>query len=141
LLDHNNDKHFFSLAISSMKSSERVEYGTGLIVGTENSATKRSSLQLRIETSVTIVQDAYEVWHNGSITIGKKGAAKRAELIEFIKKRKPQLVINCEIFLGKFKIDQEIKSNDTETIKFLKNIFDYCLLRDEFREIKKAITN
>lgn len=140
IIENNNDKHFFSLALTSMKSSENVEFGTGLIVGTENSNIKHSSLQLRIETSVILMKNYFEIWHNGSITIGKTGAAKRSELIDYIKMRKPTLIIDDLIYLGKFDENKEIKSNEIETREFLDNLFNYCLLRDEFREFKKQST-
>lgn len=140
IIDFNDDKQFFSLAFTCMKSSENVEFGTCLMVGVENSKTKHSSLQLRIETSVVLQNDEYEIWHNGNITIGKIGAAKRADLINFVQERNPNLIVNGQIYLGKFHKNKPIKSNDKETTDFLNNIFSYCLLRDEFREMKKELS-
>ena len=38
-----------------------------------------------------------------------------------------------------FEVDKEIKSTDDETKDFIKNCIEYSVIRDEFRENKKAI--
>jgi hypothetical protein len=139
VIDLNNDKQMFSLAVNSMTSGEKVEAGTGLIVGVENSNVKHSCLQLRIESSVEINKNIAEIWHNGTITIGKLGAAKRKDLIDFVRLKNSDLVKNNLIFLGSFDFTNDIKSNQTQTKLFLNNIINYCIIRDVFREMQKGI--
>lgn len=139
VIDSNNDKQMFSMAFSSMTSSENVQSGTGLIVGVENSNIKHSSLQLRIETSVEINKNIAEIWHNGTITIGKLGAAKRKDLIDYVRLKNSDLVKNNLIYLGSFDFSNDIKSDQTQTKLFVKNIINYCIVRDDFRNMKKGI--
>jgi hypothetical protein len=140
IINHNNDKQFFSLAFISVSYSSKEEFGTCLMVGVENRKTKHSSLQLNIEKSIALENDYYEIWHDGNITIGKTGAAKRTDLINYVFERNPDLIKNDQVYLGKFHKNKPIKSNNQETKDFLNKIFSYCLLRDEFREMRKEIS-
>ena len=58
-------------------------------------------------------------------------------MLDFIKEKKSSLLKDNKIYLGSFDLDKEIKSNQTQTTEFLKNIINYALLRDQFREQKK----
>ncbi len=78
------------------------------------------------------------ITHDGTITIGKLGAAKRKDLIDFIQNKKPELIQNGKIFLGKFQAKEEIKANSDDTKEFIKNCIEYAIIRDKFREYKKA---
>lgn len=95
------------------------------------------SIELRIDKFVELNEGFATVWHDGTITVGKLGQAKRAELIDFILSHDASLVENNKIILARFDIKKEIKSNQSITRDFLCRITKYALLRDQFRLAKK----
>ena len=129
-----------SFAISSMTRGENFPVHTSLMFAVDMKGKFHLSLELRVDKHIKFHKNKIEITHDGTITIGKLGAAKRKDLIEFIEIRKPNLIQNGKIFLGLFEVDKEIKATDNETIEFIKNCIEYAIIRDEFRENKKAIS-
>lgn len=110
---------------------------TALIVGSNYDGNDHSSLQLNIDKYTIIHDDYFELWHDGTLTIGGIGSAKRSEVINFIKEHHPSLVNSKNnIVLGLLKRNKEIKWEQEETKSFFANLIRYALLRDEFRAIK-----
>ena len=114
----------------------RVGY-TSLVVGTNYNGKEHSSLQLNIDKRTKINDDTYELWHDGTLTIGRIGSAKRNDVIEFIRSREPALVnSNNAIVLGKIFRNKHLLWEQEETRKFFSNLIRYALLRDEYRAIR-----
>lgn len=127
------------ITITSMATSEN-NIGTSLLVAIEESGKRHSSLQLRLDNFLIIKDKSFEIWHDGKITVGKLGSVKKQILIDYIKSKQPNLIIDNKIYLGKFNSEIEIKSENIETKEFISNLIEYALIRDEFREIWKTNT-
>lgn len=95
------------------------------------------SLQLCIDKNVLLANDRAEIWHDGTITIGKIGQAKRQDLIDFVENHDKSLIKNGKIYLGQFILSHEINSQQEHTREFIKKTINYALLRDIFRTQKK----
>ncbi len=79
------------------------------------------------------------IWHNGTLTVGKLGQAKRSAVIEYLQEKASYLVDKeMRVILGELDLKQPISSTQKCTIDFVRRLIHYALLRDEFRELKKA---
>ncbi len=131
-------KAVVSFSLSSMTRGDNFPIHTSLMVAVDVKGNFHLSLELRVDKYVSINENYAEIIHDGTITIGKLGSAKRSELIEFISERKPNLIKNGKVYLGKFDFTKEIKSEQEETKEFITKCIEYALIRDKFREIKKG---
>lgn len=78
-----------------------------------------------------------EIWHDGSLTLGNRGAIKRKEVIEYIREKCPELIYKDDkIFLGTFDNSIEFNWEQDNVIDFIGRLIKYALLRDEFRKFK-----
>lgn len=140
LIKDKKDKPIICIAINAIRSSKNVDFGTCIYVGIETTKSKNASLELRIGKSLILEDNKIFVTHNGAITIGKLGAAKRKDLINFIEDRNPKLIKDSKIYLGEFDENEEINSENVGD--FIENLIEYAILRNEFRDIrKKAVAN
>lgn len=139
VIKNQKNKPIVSISLTAMSGGKNSPIGTVILVGIESSSTKNSSLELRINKAVRINKGNIEIFHNGTITVGKLGATKRQELLDFVFNRKPSLIRNNEVFLGSFKENEEITSKNVSD--FIQNTIDYALIRNEFREYKKSVVN
>jgi hypothetical protein len=133
-----NSQAIVSFSISSMASGESKPIHTSLLFAVDIKGYFHLSLELRADKHIKISENFAIITHDGTITIGKLGAAKRSELIEFIRTKKPELIRDERIFLGSFDLRIEITSSLQSTKEFVKNSITYALLRDEFRALKKS---
>lgn len=138
-LDYNSNS-VVSFAISSMTRGDDFPVHTSLMFAVDMKGKFHLSLELRVDKHIKFNQNKILITHDGTITIGKLGAGKRKDLIDFIAEKKPDLIKNGKIHLGMFEVDKEIKSTDDNTKDFIKNCIEYSVIRDEFRENKKAIS-
>lgn len=140
LLKEKENKPIVCIALTAMASGRISPIGTALMVGIETTNNKNVSLELRIGKSIKIKDNKIIIIHNGTITVGKIGASKKQDLLDFIEERKPSLIMNGDVYLGEFDENEEINSKNVG--QFIKNLIDYALLRNEFREIRKqAVAN
>ena len=72
--------------------------------------------------------------------IGKLGAAKRQDLIDFIASKENNILIDNQIILGEINFENDINSQQEQTQKFIQNLIEYAILRDEFRKHKKGFS-
>jgi hypothetical protein len=136
---HNeSSKAIVTFSISSITRGENYPVNTALLFGVDIKGRFHLSLELRVDKYIFINGDIAEIIHDGTITIGKIGSAKRSELIEFIRVNKPELLKNDKVYLGSFNYKKEIKAELVETKQFVNNCIEYALIRDKFREIKKG---
>lgn len=140
LVKNKKQKPIVCIALTEMQGGKNSPIGTVIMVGVESTKEKNSSLELRIGKSVKVENKKNFITHNGTIIIGRLGAARKQDLLNFIKKKNPNLIKYEEVYLGEFNEDEEINSQNVQ--HFIKNLIDYALLRNEFREIKKqALAN
>ena len=140
LLENIEEKPIIFLGLNSMSSGENSPIGTSLFVAIETNEHSHSSLQLRCDKYINIENHTAKIWHDATITIGKLGAAKRQDLIDFIASKENNILINNQIILGEINFENDINSQQEQTQKFIQNLIEYALLRDEFRKLKKGFS-
>ena len=114
---------------------------TQLNVSITNKESRHHSLQLNLDRCCRYnpITNIVDITHNGSLTRGKGGAAKRADVIAYIKDRAPELVHGDEIYLGCLNNSRLLEWNDSNVQSFIRNLLRYAVLRDGFRaEYKKS---
>lgn len=112
--------------------------GSYLVVAIEDFDKRHNSLQLNIDKYTEVQGNKYTIWHDGRLTVGRSGSAKRKEVIEFIRNKEPGMVLpNGKIILGTFDCSKEIQWSQDTTKHFIKNLIKYAILRDEFRRFKQ----
>jgi hypothetical protein len=99
-------------------------------------ATPHMSLELSLDTCIRRRAKGFEVVHDGKITVGRLGAAKRSDLLEYVANRAPRLVRDDVVHLGAFHDDAAPQLEDVKAFVF--NLLEYAELRDEFRVKHKA---
>jgi hypothetical protein len=110
-----------------------------LVVAVDDFDKRHNSLQLNIDKYLRNDGQEYYICHDGTLTAGKSGAVKRADVIKYIKQNAPGLLDEQEkVFLGKFDNTHEISWEQEETVKFIGRTIKYALIRDEFRRTKNA---
>lgn len=113
---------------------------TQLNVSITNKETRHHSLQLNLDRCCRYnpLTHIVDITHTGSLTRGKGGAAKRADVIAYIKERAPELVHGDEIHLGRVNHSRLLEWKDPNVQSFIRNLLRYAVLRDGFRaEYKK----
>lgn len=140
LLENIEEKPIIFLGLNSMSSGEKSPIGTSLFVAIETNEHSHSSLQLRCDKYVNIENNIAKIWHDATITIGKLGAAKRQDLIDFIASKENNILVDNQIVLGEINFENDINSQQEQTRKFIKNLIEYAILRDEFRKHKKGFS-
>lgn len=109
-----------------------------LVVAIDDFDKRHNSLQLNIDKYTEVQGNKYTIWHDGRLTVGRSGSAKRKEVIEFIRNKEPGMVLpNGKIILGTFDCSKEIQWSQDTTKQFIKNLIKYAILRDEFRRFKQ----
>ena len=114
---------------------------TQLNVSITNKESRHHSLQLNLDRACRYnpLSNIVDVTHNGSLTSGKGGAAKRADVIAYIKERAPELVHGDEIYLGRLNNSRLLEWKDPNVQSFIRNLLRYAVLRDGFRaEYKRS---
>ena len=108
---------------------------TQLNVSITNKESRHHSLQLNLDRCCRYnpLTNIVDITHNGSLTRGKGGAAKRADVIAYIKDRAPELVHDDEIYLGRLNNSRLLEWNDSNVQSFIRNLLRYAILRDGFR--------
>ncbi|WP_427340838.1 type I restriction enzyme HsdR N-terminal domain-containing protein [Caloranaerobacter sp. DY30410] len=111
---------------------------TSLTVAVDAYNMSHISLHLNIDKYCTKTSEKdYTIWHDGRLTIGNIGSAKNKEVIEYVKNKYPELVIDDKIYLGSLDNSKEINFEQENTIDFLVRLIKYALIRDEFRRYMK----
>lgn len=90
------------------------------------------SLELDLDRFVRHHSDHCEIWHDGSLTHGRRGAVKRRDVIDFVQSHSPRLVRGNEVHLGSLPNTRQIEWEDVR--EFLSKGIEYALLRDQFRQ-------
>lgn len=145
LEDGDNSNQIVSMSIfGSMKVTNDPVFGnrrgsTVLIVAIDDFDKSHNSLQLNLDKFTIIDDSNFTIWHDGTLTVGKSGAAKRNEVIDYIKRNAPELVNSQgRIVLGTFDCSKEIIFEQLATKSFIINTIKYALLRDDFRKMKQC---
>jgi TPR repeat protein len=111
---------------------------SGIYVAIDNfDMSPHFSLELSFDTYMHVTGNSFSVNHNGRITVGKLGAAKRDLMINYVKKYAPYLIGNDEhVHLGLFQTGKLLGFDDVKD--FLFRLIKYAEIRDKFRAEYKA---
>lgn len=101
---------------------------------------EHNSLQLSLDSFSESKNNQVTIWHNGALTCGNMGAVKQKYLMEFVKRKAPELIKNNRIELGTLDNSKNIIWDDS-TKDFIANCCKYSVIRDEFRTLYKANKN
>ena len=145
--DHMNKDEVLGISICGTIHTENDPHwgnrtgSTQLNISIANKESRHHSLQLNLDRCCRYnpLTNIVDITHNGSLTRGKGGAAKRADVIAYIKDRAPELVHGDEIYLGRINNSRLLEWNDSNVQSFIRNLLRYAVLRDGFRaEYKKS---
>lgn len=143
---------FYRSILLNTGRSDNVTMGFFLVPGAvvylacsfDDNINNHNALQLNLNNWLQITKNKAEVWHDGTITVGKYGRAKNADIVAFVKETYPELIVNGKIFLGELD-NSEAFSYSNENVKlFISNLIKYVLCREAFRvefKKKKALTD
>lgn len=95
------------------------------------------SLQLNIEKYAFLdsEENKYRFFHDGTMTMGNIGRIKNQEVIRYISKMAPELIVNDKtVFLGCLSNIENISLKKRESQSFIANLAKYALLRDNLRK-------
>ena len=89
------------------------------------------SIELSLDTCMTTHSGTFDVVHDGKITIGRLGAARRNLLVDYVAERAPHLVRDGAVALGSFSAGKALTFVDVRDFVF--NLLLYAEIRDRFR--------
>lgn len=143
LVNQQEEDHILSVSILAKgKSSSETEISTSetmLNIAVDNYEKSHLSLELALDRFVEVKENIYTIWHNGTLTNGKKGAVKRQEVHDFITTHAPDLIDRQNrIILGRLDNSELLTWQQPAIKKFITNLIRYALLRDEFRRSKSS---
>ncbi|MBO5245200.1 MAG: hypothetical protein J6B02_03780, partial [Selenomonadales bacterium] len=114
---------------------------TSLNIAIDNEKESHHSLQLVLDDNVIVDEDYVRFYHHGRIGISNIGSGRVSELRELIAKKRPELISGKKFYLGSIRNDREWHLNDTEVMGLIENLISYALIRDEYREQVKKLSD
>lgn len=142
LEEENKENQIVSFSLMgklSAKNHPKFGNSTGhtlLLIAIDDFEKSHLSLELTLDRFLTIENDKYTIFHDGTLTNGKKGRVKNIEVINFVKNIRPDLVKENKIYLGTLDNSAEFKWERQDFKNFISNIIDYALIRDAYRKTK-----
>ncbi len=111
---------------------------TSLVVQVDNNDKKHNALQLNIDRYVRCERGRYTLFHNGVLTMGNTGPIQKHIVIDYVKSKRPDLVIDGDVVLGNLP-DNELFTWKNAG-KVICNLMHYALLRDDVRRKIRSIS-
>lgn len=106
------------------------------MVGLDDYEKKNHTLELCLDKHLIPTEGSKEfvITHDGRLTIAKS-SKKKADVIIYIKKKAPYLIVDDHVMLGRFSLaDNMWVENDTAIFDFYRRLIQYAILRNEFRK-------
>lgn len=145
IVNHNDEDHIVSMNVTAKsKLVNDPMFGNTkgysmLGVAVDDYEKSHLSLELALDRFTDVTGEMYTVWHNGTLTNGKKGAVKRQQVVDFVAEHAPDLVAkDGRIVLGKLDNTEWLTWQQPATKRFVTNLIRYALLRDAFRRMKNS---
>lgn len=114
---------------------------TILCVGIDDYKKSHHALQLLVDKYVTVNGNSMTFNHSGKISVGHMGSGSTKELLTLIQKKMPY-IFNCgKIELGNVPADIMLTLDNLALTNLVINLFDYALIRDEYRNNIKNKTS
>ena len=111
-------------------------YNTQLNVSITNSERRHHSLQLDMDKfcKYDYRTDKIVITHNRTLSTGRGGSISKFTVIDYIKNNAPELICDEEIHLGTLDNSRLLEWDYYDVQSFIKNLFQYAILRDEIRK-------
>ena len=111
-------------------------YNTQLNVSITNIERRHHSLQLDMDKfcKYDYRTDKIVITHNGTLSTGRGGSISKFTVIDYIKNNAPELICDEEIHLGTLDNSRLLEWDYYDVQSFVKNLFQYAILRDEIRK-------
>lgn len=111
-------------------------YNTQFNVSITNSERRHHSLQLDMDKfcKYDYRTDKIVITHNGTLSTGRGGSISKFTVIDYIKNNAPELICDEEIHLGTLDNSRLLEWDYYDVQSFVKNLFQYAILRDEIRK-------
>ena len=139
IIEYKGSTEFVSFGICPYFTDARPDYErTCLSVAIDNEDTSHNSIELVLDENVELDGDTVSIYHHGRISVGKIGSGRKEDLRELVRKSLPDLIDGNRFFLGRLKNDHLWNLDEPDMIKLIDNMIAYALIRDEYREIRKA---
>lgn len=132
------DHQIVSLGVMGhISTDDHPRYGTQigrslLVVGIDDFEKSHLSLQHDLDNLVRRKQDSVQLYHDGRLTVGAQGAAKRSDVLEFVERQEPGLMSDGEIVLGAIPTDEQMTWRNSQDL--VERIIRYGLVRDRYRD-------
>ena len=133
--DKNGNSQIISMTVAGCNNGRSL-----LIVAVDDMDKHHNSLQLSIEHFSILSGNKLQIWHDGTLTVGNKGKAKKNEVIEFVEDNSSLKVIEGKIQLGELDMSDLLFIDSDGMKELIGNLIEYALVRDEFRN-KKIMRN
>ena len=111
---------------------------TAINVAVDNEKSSHHAIQLVIDDNCSVSSNTIHFYHHGKIAIGNIGSGKLDELRAFVQKEYPEIISGNKYYLGSLTNDRLWRLDDKEVIDLIEKLISYALIRDEYREYKKA---
>ena len=108
-----------------------------LVVAVDDLNEHHNSLQLSIEHFSVLEDKKLKFFHDGTLTVGNKGKAKKQEVLDYVASKSNLKVIDDNIYLGEIDVSDIVYVDSHDMIEFVGKLIEYALVRDEFRHSKK----
>lgn len=144
LEDNEGNNQIVSITVlGSLKCVDHPVFGTRkgtttLIVAIDDYEISHNSIQLNLDKYITVEDNRYTIWHDGTLTKGKQGAVRKSDVLEFVCKRAPELMSSDgnKIILGVFDNSVGITWGTQNSNEFILRLLKYAIIRDEYRKLK-----
>lgn len=134
LIEYKKSTEIVSIGMSSYSDNKTI-----IIVAVDNEKNSHHAIQLVIDDNCSYANNQIHFYHHGKIAIGNIGSGKLDELREFVKKEFPKIISGKKYYLGSLTNDRLWRIDDKEVIQLIENLISYALIRDEYRDYKKAL--
>lgn len=139
IIDVGGSTELASIGLSTYTTDARPDIvKTALCVAIDNEKESHHALQLVLDDNIVYAGNTFDFYHHGRIGISNKGSGKVDALREFVRARRPQLIMGKKFFLGRLINNRDWNLDDTEVVNLVENLISYALIRDEYRAYVKS---
>ena len=131
--DNYGNHQFVSLGVNAYSENRTI-----LCVAIDDFKKSHHALQLAFDSYMEEGTETIKFAHTGRIAVGHSGSGKASDLIKFVEWKSPDLIKGNKVFLGELPKTELLSFRMSEVQTFTKNLIDYALIRDNYRDKIKA---
>ena len=141
LVEVDGNTEFYSLCVTSYWKDgwnlKEKPPKTCICVAHDDEESAHHALQLVAEDNVKVQDNTLSFYHHGRIAVGRIGSGKKAELMDLVRERYPQIIYGDRYYLGSITSDHLLRLDEPDVITLIVNLISYSIIRDEYRQIVK----